>query len=220
LVCGDCQRVCPTKAVSWQRIAYGRLKSVPKFESGIAGTKNKPSRRQFFKIAFTIAVAAALWQKTVQAAKKVLRPPGALPEADFTSVCNRCGRCIKVCPNNALQPMPIIKGIKSFETPYIIPREAGCILCLTCQKACPTGAIAQVPLEQVQMGSAEIDKLRCIAWDENKLCDICGEQCPVLAIESDDQHRPSVLLDKCAGCGTCEKACPIDGEAAIRVLPK
>jgi len=220
LACGDCQRVCPTKAVNWLRISYGRLKSEIEFESGITGAKNKHSRRQFFKIAFTIAVAAALWQKTVRAAKKVLRPPGALQEADFTSVCNRCGRCIKVSPNNALQPMPITDGIECFETPYIIPREASCILCLACQEVCPTGAIAQVPLEQIQMGSAVIDKLRCIAWNENKLCFICGEQCPILAIEGDGQHRPMVLLDKCVGCGSCEKACPVDGEAAIRILPK
>lgn len=220
LACGDCQRVCPTKAVNWQRIAYGRLKNETEFESGIAGAKNKHSRRQFFKIAFTIAVAAALWHKTVGAAKKVLRPPGSIQEAYFTSVCNRCGRCIKACPNNALQPMPVTYGVECFETPCIIPREAGCILCLTCQKVCPTGAIAQVPLEQIKMGSAVIDKLRCIAWNDNKLCDICGEQCPVLAIESDDQHRPAVLLDKCVGCGSCEKACPVDGEAAIRIIPK
>lgn len=76
-------------------------------------------------------------------------------------------------------------------------------------------------VEQVMMGTAEIDKLRCIAWnDEKKLCFICGELCPVLAIEIDDQHRPTVLLDKCVGCGSCEKACPVDGEAAIYILPK
>lgn len=104
--------------------------------------------------------------------------------------------------------------------PRIIPREANCNLCLTCQEVCPTGAIAQVPLEQVKMGSAVIDQQRCLAWNENKLCLICGEQCPVLAIEGDGQHRPTVQVDKCVGCGTCEKACPVEGEAAIRVIPK
>lgn len=220
LACGDCQRVCPTKAVNLMPISYGCQQSKNEVASGISGAKNNNSRRQFFKIAFTVAVAAVLWKKTVWAAKKVLRPPGSLQEADFTDVCNRCGRCIKVCPNNALQPMPITEGIECFETPYIIPRKANCILCLSCQEVCPTGAIAQVPLKQIKMGRAEIDKQRCIAWEDNKLCFICGEQCPVLAIEGDDQHRPTVLLDKCVGCGSCEKACPVDGKAAILVLPK
>ncbi len=220
LACGDCQTVCPTKAVNWQWISYGSPKSETEVESGMTEVKNKHSRRQFLIFAFTIAAAAALWKKTVGAAQKILRPPGALQEADFTAVCNRCGRCIKACPNTALQPMPITEGIECFETPYIIPREANCILCLTCQEVCPTGAIAGVPLEQVKMGIAEIDKVRCIAWNENKLCFICGELCPLVAIEIDDQNRPTVLLDKCVGCGSCEKACPIDGEAAIRILPK
>ena len=221
LACGDCQRVCPTKAVHWLPISFGRQKSKSEVASGITEAKNKHSRRQFFKIAFIMAAAVALWGKTVLGIKKVLRPPGALQEGDFTSVCNRCGRCIKACSNNALQPMPITDGLECFETPYIVPRQANCFLCFTCQEVCPTGAIAQVPLEQVKMGTAEIDKLRCIAWnDEKKLCFICGELCPVLAIEIDDQHRPTVLLDKCAGCGSCEKACPVDGEAAIRVIPK
>src|SRR5438105_3930740 len=33
----------------------------------------------------------------------VLRPPGALPEAEFTSTCSRCGHCAEVCPANAIQ---------------------------------------------------------------------------------------------------------------------
>lgn len=220
LSCGDCQRVCPTKAVRWLPISWGRQKSKTEVASGMIEIKNKLSRRQFFIIAFTVAAAVALWGKTVGAAKKVLRPPGALQEADFTAVCNRCGRCIKACSNNALQPMPITEGFECFETPYIIPRQANCFLCFTCQEVCPTGAIAQVPLEQVKMGTAEIDKQRCIAWEENKVCVICGELCPVLAIEADDQLRPILQPDKCVGCGSCEKACPVDGEAAIRIIPK
>lgn len=221
LVCGDCQRVCPTKAVDWLRISTGNRKSKNEFEPGNTEAENKHSRRQFFKIAFTIAAAAALWAKTAgTATKKVLRPPGALQEAEFISACNRCGRCIKACSNNALQPMPIIDGFESLETPYIIPRETNCVLCFTCQEVCPTGAIAKVPLELVKMGTAELDKLRCLAWNGNRLCFICGEQCPVLAIAIDDQNRPTLLPDKCVGCGSCERACPVEGEAAIRVLPK
>lgn len=218
LVCGDCQRVCPTKAIEWQQCWRRGKSNRVVFDNDIAATKLQDSRRRFFKAAFTVAMAAAFWKKTVWAAEKALRPPGALSEPDFTSVCNRCGRCIQVCPSNALRPMPITDGLANFETPYIIPRKSRCDLCLSCQQVCPTGAITQVPLEQVRMGKAVIDKPRCIAWNEGKLCYICGEQCPVLAIIS-DEHRPVVVSNKCVGCGSCENACPVEGEAAIRVFP-
>lgn len=215
-----CSVFCPTGAllsfVARSRFfRYRRLNPTDE----VAATQRQASRRQFFKAAFAVTVAGALWRKTVWAAEKVLRPPGALPEAEFTAVCNRCGRCVQVCPSNALRPMPITDGLANFETPFIIPRKNRCDLCLACQKVCPTGAIREVPLEKVRMGKALIEKPRCIAWNEGKLCYICGEQCPVLAIEADEHHRPTVLSDKCVGCGSCENACPVEGNAAIRVIP-
>lgn len=215
-----CSVLCPTGILLSlaARLRLFRYRLAGKYYD-VAATKRQESRRQFFKAAFTVAVAASLWKKTVWAAEKALRPPGALPEPEFTAVCNRCGRCIQVCPSKALSPMPITDGLANFETPHIIPRKNRCDLCLACQEVCPTGAIAKVPLEKVRMGKAVIDQPRCIAWTEGKQCLICGEQCPVLAIEGDEQHRPVVLTDKCVGCGSCENACPIDGEAAIRVFP-
>jgi len=219
LACGNCQRVCPTDAIEWQRSFCWNKDRQELSEDGEKAIKRQESRRQFFKAAFAVAVAAALWKKTVWAAEKVLRPPGALPEPDFTAVCNRCGRCVQVCPSNALRPMPITDGLANFETPCIIPRKNRCDLCLACQKVCPTGAIAQVPLGKIRMGKAVIDQSRCIAWNDGKMCYICGEQCPVLAITADEHHRPAVLSDKCVGCGSCENACPVNGMAAIRVFP-
>lgn len=219
LACGDCQSVCPTKAIEWQRSSwFGKNDQLVSDYDAVA-IKRQKSRRQFFKVTFAVTMAALLWKKTVWAAEKVLRPPGALSEPEFTAVCNRCGRCVQVCPGKALRPMPFTDGLANFETPYIIPRKTRCDLCLACQEVCPTGAIAKVPLERIQMGKAVVDKPRCIAWSEDKLCFICDEQCPVLAIEGDEHHRPSILLDKCVGCGSCENSCPVDGEAAIRVFP-
>jgi ferredoxin-type protein NapH len=220
LGCGDCRRACPAKAISWQLSSWSGKSRQVALADDIAATKRQSSRRQFFKVGFAVVMAAALWKRTVWAAEKVLRPPGALPEVDFTAVCNRCGRCIQVCPSKALRPMPVTGGIGNFETPYIIPRKNRCDLCLACQEVCPTGAIEKVPLEKIRMGKAAIDKSRCIAWNESKLCFICGEQCPVQALEGGEQHQPVILLDKCVGCGSCENACPVDGEAAIRVFPQ
>lgn len=219
LACGDCQRACPANAIKWQLRSWRGKNSQPVSSDDIAATKRKESRRRFLQTAFVVTIAVALWKKTVWAAGKVLRPPGALPEPEFTAVCNRCRRCVQVCPSKALYPMPITDGLANFETPYLIPRRNRCDLCMACQEVCPTGAIRKVPLEKIQIGKAVIDKPRCIAWNEGKLCFICGEQCPVLAINGDEHHRPTVLSDKCVGCGSCENACPVDGEAAIRIFP-
>lgn len=218
LACGSCRNVCPTRTINWRRI-FRHGQSASSAPGGVAAAaKNQSSRRQFFKIAVAVALATAFWEKAVSAAGKFLRPPGALPEQDFAAVCNRCGRCIQVCPAKALWPVTMTDGLANFETPQLIPRKVRCDLCMACQEVCPTGAIAKVPLEQVRIGLARVDKQRCLAWRDHKLCFICGEQCPVQAIQGDRQHRPTVLTDKCVGCGTCENACPVDGEAAIRVF--
>ena len=226
LACGDCRAACPTKAVHWMRWTrrWPKGGTEVKADTVIDATVHRGrDRRQFLGMCVAVAVGAGLWGKVVAEAGRArafVRPPGALPETEFAAACLRCGRCIKACSNNALRPMPIGEGLAVFETPYIIPRMANCVLCLTCQEVCPTDAIAKVPVEQVKMGTAEIDRQRCIAWSDNKLCFICGERCPRLAISGGEQNRPVVHPDKCVGCGTCEHACPVNGDGAIRVRPK
>ena len=222
LACGTCQKVCPADAISWRRrspFATGKSREAVPAADHAAG-HDRPSRRRFFKVAFTVALAAVLWKRVVWAADEVLRPPGALPENVFNAVCNRCGRCIQVCPNKALWPMDISGGVLNFETPRLVPLKGRCDLCLACQEVCPTGAITHMPVEQIRMGQAKITQSRCLAWNEQKLCFVCGEQCPFQAIKGDERHRPTVLTDKCVGCGACENGCPVEGEKAIQVFPR
>lgn len=224
LVCGECQMICPTNAIIFRNgpVSSADQGSKSKSEETNSNTKsNRFTRRQFIKIAgiFVVGIVVSFCYRTVRITKKVLRPPGALEETKFRAVCNRCDRCIEVCPNNALQPMALSNGIDAFGTPYIIPRQANCSLCLSCQEVCPTGAIAKVPVEQVKMGVASIEKSTCLAWSKDKFCFICGEQCLRLAISIDDKSRPTIQPDLCVGCGTCERNCPVE-EPAIRVTPK
>jgi ferredoxin len=67
------------------------------------------------------------------------------------------------------------------------------------------------------MGTAEINRDRCLVWKHNKDCLVCMEYCPVGAIDVDYQGRPVVNEDLCAGCGLCEENCPVKGESAIIV---
>lgn len=210
MLCGRCWQTCPEKAVHWQP------DTVQQQGNSIRGL----SRRNFFKGGAAVAVASLSSWKFLQIteAAAVIRPPGALSEADFLAVCSRCGRCVKVCPSECLFPMPLEAGFTAFLTPMVIPRRARCDLCMLCQEVCPTGAISQVPLEMVKMGVAELDRQRCLVWSEQKICLLCREQCPVHAVEVDQQNRPYVDESLCVGCGACENGCPL-GTPAITVRP-
>jgi ferredoxin-type protein NapF len=152
---------------------------------------------------------------------RLIRPPGSLPEEEFVSVCTGCGECLKVCPNNALQSTLLEAGLAGLYTPRLVPRIGYCEeFCNFCGRICPTEAIRPLPVEEkrlLQMGIAHIDKTRCIAWDTDKICLVCNEQCSYHAIIGDDKKRPIIKEEKCTGCGICENKCPVDGESAIIV---
>jgi ferredoxin-type protein NapF len=152
---------------------------------------------------------------------RLIRPPGSLPEEKFVSVCTGCGECLKVCPNNALQSTLLEAGLAGLYTPRLVARIGYCEeFCNFCGTVCPTEAIRPLPIEEkrlLQMGVAHIDKTRCIAWDADKICLVCNEQCSYQAIVGDEKKRPIIKEEKCTGCGICENKCPVDGEAAIIV---
>ena len=58
--------------------------------------------------------------------ERLLRPPGSVDEEFFLSRCIRCGECMKVCPNNALQPALTEAGIEGLWTPVLVPRLGYC----------------------------------------------------------------------------------------------
>lgn len=152
---------------------------------------------------------------------RLIRPPGALPESKFVSVCTGCGECLKVCPNNALQSTFLEAGLAGLYTPRLIPRIGYCEEhCNFCGQVCPTEAILPLSVEEkqkIQIGVAKIDKTRCIAYEDGKICLVCNEQCSYLAIIGDEKKRPVVKEEICTGCGICENKCPVDGESAIIV---
>lgn len=55
----------------------------------------------------------------------------ALPEIDLER-CDRCGRCVELCPTGAAEMGP--RG------PFIA-RPADCTFCTACESVCPQGAI-------------------------------------------------------------------------------
>jgi polyferredoxin len=168
-----------------------------------------------------------------------IRPPGAVDEAPFLSRCIRCGQCMKVCPNNALHPALGEAGVEGLWTPVLVPRIGYCEpTCTLCTEVCPTAAIRRVTQKQktargpemVRIGTAFIDRGRCLPWAMETPCIVCEEFCPVspkaivvaeetVAVDGEERKllKPSVRPDRCNGCGACEFICPVNDRAAIRV---
>jgi ferredoxin len=165
----------------------------------------------------------------------LVRPPGVEDEAQFLQRCIRCASCIKICPTTALQPTLVEAGLGALWTPRLIPRAGYCDFgCNACGQVCPSGAIPDLSLEtkrQAVIYKASVNRDRCLPWASATPCIVCEEMCPLpekaIQLEEVDilaadggqltLQRPSVDRELCIGCGICEHACPLEGEAAIRV---
>lgn len=157
-----------------------------------------------------------------------IRPPGALREADFIDACVRCGLCVQACPYDTLrladlaQPVPV-------GTPYFVARATPCFMCETipCAQACPTGALALAEIGAAKMGLATLGAAdRCFSYTGAAYCDSCFQACPLKGRAIRMQHgrtprggsfKPVVDAEHCTGCGLCEDACIVEGDAAITV---
>jgi ferredoxin len=184
--------------------------------------------------------AAARFARPRGVDRYLLRPPGGEDEKTFLSLCIRCGECMKVCPNNALQPAALEAGVEGVFSPRVMPRllleQSYCeYRCTLCGQVCPSGAIPRLS-EQAKhdrpIGKAYFDHTRCVPWSEKTPCICCEEMCsvPEKAIKILDTivvagkdgepvkiQRPYVDRDLCVGCGQCESKCPVAGAAGIRV---
>ena len=207
-----------------------------------SGTNVPTSRRRFFKESAGVAGGAGLLALVVGMYAKqasalpatAIRPPGALPEAEFLAACVRCGLCVRDCPYNTLKLAELGDSVAT-GTPYFEARRIPCEMCedIPCVVACPTGALdrALTDIEQSRMGLAVlIDQENCLNFLGLR-CDVCYRVCPVIdkAITLERMHNPrsdrhamllpTVHSEHCTGCGKCEKACVLPGESAIKVLP-
>jgi len=169
---------------------------------------------------------------------RLIRPPGSLAEKDFLTLCQRCGLCMKVCPTNVINPTLTEAGMAGLWTPHLIMTQGYCeYTCTLCGDVCPTGAIAEFSAKEkterpITIGSAYIERGRCLPWSGNGPCIVCEEHCPTSPkaiyfrkgiVAGPDGKESSVQLPymdlkTCVGCGICEYKCPVKGLPAIRVM--
>ncbi|MGQ3684102.1 MAG: 4Fe-4S dicluster domain-containing protein [Candidatus Loosdrechtia sp.] len=194
----------------------------------MAHAEKELNRRQLFKdlalfVGNTIADYAQKKVDHVMPKGDYLRPPGAVEEPEFLSLCSRCDECIKICPAKAIKRSGGLADI-AIGTPVIIPKENPCVLCngLLCITACKEGALKPVDgVDKVKIGIAKINQPHCLAW-EGQDCQLCFIKCPLQgdAIYQED-GKPVINPEKCTGCGICEHVCnTINNTCAIKIAPK
>ena len=188
VLCFNCRQQCPRG-----RIVFGSQPSA-------AGEKVSPDlsrRRVLLAAASGLAIVPVLRLDGAGGAgwhPGVVRPPGALAETDFLSCCIKCGQCMRVCPTNVLHAAGFEAGWEGLWTPVLHFRlgTSGCQFnCVACSRVCPTAAIRPLTVAErqgrgefqdrgpIRIGTAFVDRGRCLPWAMDTPCIVCQENCPV-----------------------------------------
>jgi len=239
-LCFNCVDDCPESGI--------RFRFFPSTTTTVEGP-NLRRRKALTSLAAGAAMLPLLRATTGLVAERherCLRPPGALDEKHFLERCIRCGECLKVCPNNALQPALVEAGLEGIWTPVLVPRIGYCEpSCTLCGQVCPTGAIWEVTAKEkawaaghagndttpIRVGTAFYDRGRCLPWSMATECIVCEEWCPTSpkaiylrqaeAVDAQGTikqvRQPYVDPARCVGCGACEFACPVKDRPAVYV---
>jgi ferredoxin-type protein NapG len=101
------------------------------------------TRRAFVDLVGKGAVVVALggFIRFLGRKENFIRPPAALPEEEFLSLCTRCLKCQEVCPTRVIAPVLLTESVISVGTPKLDSRRRPCIHCGYCSQVCPTGAL-------------------------------------------------------------------------------
>lgn len=141
-----------------------------------------------------------------------LRPPWAVSEAELIHACDRCGDCIRQCPEGV-----IVLGDGGF--PVVRLADAGCTLCGDCVTACRGKALRGDPQRDRPWAQVVAIGAGCLAY-AGVICRSCGEACDERAIRFRPRvggaAAPELSAEACTGCGMCLSRCPVQAISLMR----
>ena len=137
--------------------------------------------------------------------REVIRPPWALPEADFLARCTRCGECVATCQERIL-----VNGDGGY--PEVDFSRGGCALCGDCALRCRSQAFRGEPRNDMDAWTHRVViNSHCMAL-KGVVCRTCGDVCDVRAIRFQLKlggvSTPILDSSTCSGCGECVALCP------------
>ncbi|MBN2092594.1 4Fe-4S dicluster domain-containing protein [candidate division KSB1 bacterium] len=178
----------------------------------------QPARRYFISGMTGAGLGLFLTKIAAFQKRNLIRPPGSLPEAQFTSVCARCGNCLKVCPTHIIKPSLNLNNLWDLMSPHLEFKQRYCLPdCNLCGIVCPSGAISTFSIarkKHLVIGIAQIELEKCLL-KKNKECDRCKFYCSynAITIKNDENSilaGPEIIIDRCVGCGACKIVCPTE----------
>lgn len=133
-----------------------------------------------------------------------LRPPWAIDEYDFVSVCKECSACRDACPEQIIT-------FDSHHQPIISFQGKECTFCGDCVSVCPSGALVKLEADSEPWNAKVVLNSGCLG-EEKIHCRSCGDICEHQAIffplAAQGITSPKIDLEKCTGCGACVAMCP------------
>lgn len=179
------------------------------------------SRRDFFRglIGKTAELAVGEAERRIErAARRFVRPPGAVSEAEFLAACTRCGDCVSACPEGAIFMLGVHLGL-AVDTPALDLVNNACALCadFPCIAACGPEALRQLDGASPRFARMRIEAGSCLPF-QGPECGVCVAVCPVEGAIELKGTRPSIDPELCTGCALCRRAC-IVSPSAITVHP-
>lgn len=123
--------------------------------------------------------------------------------------CTGCGACVKACPRDLIELVPLSRKVhilctshdKGVEAKKRCGNKTACIGCGLCIKNCPVEAI------EMRDELAIINYAKCIS------CGLCATKCPTKAIVdplAGKRKKAAIKEEDCIGCTICAKKCPVN----------